>query len=266
VHTEWPFAVDLSEARAMLAAVPSGTRTFAGLQGRSSPTFRWLADLVADGYVGELLSTTVVASSVEWGTPVSERMLYTLDRKLGATMLGIAFGHMIDAVAMIVGEPQDVVATTATRHPRVPLARTGQLVSMTAEDQIAVSGTLPGGAVLSVHHRGGTSQGAGFSMTIDGSEGTLEVTAHGHPHIVPVRVRGARGRARLTDLELPDRYDDFPALRGTVIHTLAHSYAAMRDDLVQGTAIAPDFAHAVMRHRLLDAVVRSAATGERTKP
>jgi predicted dehydrogenase len=120
--------------------------------------------------------------------------------------------------------------------------------------------------VLSVHHRGGTSQGAGFSMTIDGSEGTLEVTAHGHPHIVPVRVRGARGRARLTDLELPDRYDDFPALRGTVIHTLAHSYAAMRDDLVQGTAIAPDFAHAVMRHRLLDAVVRSAATGERTKP
>ena len=32
------------------------TRTFVGLQGRSSPTFRWLTDLVAQGYVGEVLS------------------------------------------------------------------------------------------------------------------------------------------------------------------------------------------------------------------
>jgi predicted dehydrogenase len=48
-----------------------------------------------------------------------------------------------------------------------------------------------------------------------------------------------------------------------VIHTLVHAYAAIRDDLVHGTAVAPDFTHAVKRHRLLDAIVRSAATGPR---
>ncbi|WP_432990254.1 Gfo/Idh/MocA family protein [Dactylosporangium sp. CA-233914] len=262
VLSEWPFAVDLPEAEEMAHAA-RGTRTFIGLQGRSSPTVRWLAELVSGGYVGQVLSATVVASSSEWGTAVSERMRYTLDRTLGATMLTIAFGHAIDLVSMTVGELQDVVATTATRRPRVPLGRTGQTVPMTAEDQIAVSGTLPNGAILSVHHRGGTASGPGFSLLIDGTEGTLEVTAAGHPHINPITVRGARGRARPAELTLPDGYDGHPRLAGTPIHTLAHAYTAIRDDLVHGTATAPDFAHAVTRHRLLDAIARSAADGHR---
>ncbi|MDS0135771.1 MULTISPECIES: Gfo/Idh/MocA family oxidoreductase [unclassified Amycolatopsis] len=263
VLSEWPLAVDLAEAEEMHQAA-SGTRTFVGLQGRSSPTARWLADLVTGGYVGKVLSATVLASSVEWGTPVSERMRYTLDRALGATMLTIAFGHTIDLVSMIVGELQDVVASTAVRRPLVPLDRTGRTVPMTAEDQIAVSGTLPGGAVLSVHHRGGTLSGPGFSLLVDGTEGTLEVTAAGgYPHLGPVTVRGSRGRARLSELTLPDGYDDYPQLAGTPIHTLAHAYAAVRDDLTRGTATAPDFSHAVKRHRLLDAIGRSAAEGRR---
>jgi predicted dehydrogenase len=265
VLSEWPFAVDLAEAEEMEGAA-RGTRGFIGLQGRSSPTFRWLADLVADGYLGEVLSATVLASSTEWGTPVSERMRYTLDRALGATMLTIAFGHAIDLVAMVVGELQDVTASTATRRPRVPLGRTGQTVPMTAEDQIALSGTLPGGAILSVHHRGGTVSGPGFSLLIDGTEGTLEVTsANGYPHLGPVVVRGARGHARLAELTPPEEYDDYPDLAGTPIHTLAHAYAAIRNDLVDGTTTAPDLAHAVKRHRLLDAIGRSAAEGRRVR-
>ena len=65
-------------------------------------------------------------------------------------------------------------------------------------------------------------------------------------------------------MTLPSGYDHFPGLSGTVIHTLAHAYAAIRDDLVHDTDVAPGFAHAVQRHRLLDAIVRSAATGRRT--
>ena len=43
------------------------------------------------------------------------------------------------------------------------------------------------------------------------------------------------------------------------------SYAAIRDDLAHGTAVAPGFGHAVKRHRLLDAITRSAATGRRVR-
>ena len=263
VLSEWPFAVDLAEAEEMEGAARD-TRTFIGLHGRSSPTIRWLAGLVSDGYVGDVLSATVLASSIEWGNPVSERMRYTLDRTLGATMLTIALGNAIDLVSMVVGELRDVIASTATRRPIVPLGSTGQTVPMTAEDQIAVSGTLPDGAILSVHHRGATVSGPGFSLLIDGTEGTLEITsANGYPHLGPVAVLGARGRAPLSRLRLPDGHDDYPHLAGTPIHNLAHTYAAIRNDLIDGTTTAPDFAHAVRRHRLLDAIVRSAAEGRR---
>ncbi len=262
VFCEWPFAVSHAEAVEMSAAA-AGLPTFVGLQGRSSPRFRWLADLVADGYVGELLSATVLSAAAEWGSPVSEREAYTLDREQGATMLAIAFGHAIDPVLMVTGELRDVVATTAVRRPRVPLAGTGRFVPVTADDQIAISGTLLGGAVLSAHQRGGTASGPGFSLRLDGTAGTLVATAANHPHIAPLTVHGARRGRDLARLEVPPAYDAFPHLHGTSVHTLAHAYAGIGRELRGGARTVPDFAHAVRRHRLLDAVPRSAATGRR---
>ncbi|WP_243834206.1 Gfo/Idh/MocA family protein [Aeromicrobium chenweiae] len=262
VFCEWPFAVDRDEAEKMTAAA-RGLSTFVGLQGRSTPTFRWLAELVAQGYVGDVLSASVLSTAIEWGTPVSDSMLYTLDRTQGATMLGIAFGHAIDPALMVVGELGDVVATTAVRHPHVPLGRTGRMVAMTADDQIAISGSLPNGAVLSAHQRGGTAGGPSFSMIIDGTEGTLEATAGNHPHLAPVSVRGARKGEKLTALSLPPAYDRFPRLAGSAIHSLTHAYAGIRDELHGHRRTVPDFAHGLRRHRLLDAIVESAATGRR---
>lgn len=260
VFSEWPFAVDLREAEEMAKAA-QGIPTFVGLQGRSSPTIRWLADLISGGYVGDVLSATVTASAAEWGSPVSPRMLYTLDRDLGATMLTIALGHAMDSVFEVVGELENVVATTATRHPHVPLGHTNQLVPMTADDQIALSGILPGGAVLSAHFRGGITSGPAFSLVVDGSHGTLEATAPNHPHLTPITVRGSQGRSPLEVLPLPDRYDRFPRLRRGPIHSLAHAYEGIHDQLQGGSTVVPDFGAAVTRHRFLDAVSRSAATG-----
>ncbi len=261
---EWPFAVNLPEAEEMARAA-QGIPTFVGLQGRSSPKFRWLADLVAQGYVGQVLSATVLATFDEWGGPVHEQSLYMLDRDQGATMLGIGFGHAMDTAALVVGELQDVMAATAVRHPEVPLAQSGRMVAMTAEDQIAVVGTLAGGAVLSAHHRGGTASGSGFLMVIDGTDGTLEISAPHHAHIGPVKVRGGRGRDRLAPLMLPESYDRYPHLADTAIHSLTHAYSGIGDVFRGGTPAVPDFAHAVRRHRLLDAVLRSAATGRRVQ-
>jgi predicted dehydrogenase len=262
VFCEWPLAVDLEEAEE-IAAAARAVSTFVGLQGRSSPTFRWLAELVSDGYVGDVLSATVSSTVTEWGGPVEERMLYTLDRRLGATMLGVAFGHAIDAVSLVVGELQDVVATTAVRHPLVRLGGGDRLVPMTADDQIAVSGRLPNGAVLSVHQRGGTAAGSGFSMVIDGTLGTLEATARDHPHVAPVTARGARRGEPLTTLTRPDVDDPYRHLAQTSLHTLAHAYAGIGRTLRGGPRTVPDFADAVKRHRLLDAITRSGENGRR---
>ncbi|MCW4457360.1 Gfo/Idh/MocA family protein [Microbacterium sp. MPKO10] len=264
VFCEWPFAVNHQEAVEM-ANSAQGLLTFVGLHGRSSPAFRWITDLVADGYVGEVLSASALSTVSEWGSPLLPQAQYTLDRDQGASMLGIGFGHAIDPVLMATGELRDVVATTALRHPYVPLRPTGKLVPMTAVDQIAISGMLPGGGVLSAHQRGGTSSSTGFTMIIDGSEGSLEVSAANHPHISPPTIRGRRGSGPMIPLQMPPAYDRFPGLAGTAIHTLAHAYAGIRDELRGAASTVPNFGHAVARHRLLDAISESAAAGERVQ-
>ena len=171
---------------------------------------------------------------------------------------------MAQARPVVLGELDELSATTATLRPEVPHVETGGLVPMTAEDQIAVHGVLRGGAILSAHHRGGAAQ-AGFSMVVEGTEGRLEVTAPDHPHVNPVTVRGARGRDPLAPMALPEGRDAFADRAGTPAHALLHTYAAVRDDLRDGTAVAPGFADAVRRHRLLDAIQRSAAAGRRVR-
>src|SRR3954462_12115396 len=65
VYCEWPLGRDLDDARAMAAlAAEHGMRTVVGLQGRQAPAMEFVQELLRDGYVGEVLSTTIVGLSV----------------------------------------------------------------------------------------------------------------------------------------------------------------------------------------------------------
>src|SRR5260370_7227478 len=61
VYCEWPLGRDLEDARAMATlAAKQGVRTVAGLQARQAPAIEYVQQLLRDGYVGEVLSTTLV--------------------------------------------------------------------------------------------------------------------------------------------------------------------------------------------------------------
>src|SRR5437667_318523 len=65
VYCEWPLGRDLDDARAMAAlADEQGVRTVAGLQARQAPAIEFVQELLSGGYVGEVLSTTMVGVSV----------------------------------------------------------------------------------------------------------------------------------------------------------------------------------------------------------
>ncbi|QEU95212.1 Gfo/Idh/MocA family protein [Streptomyces kanamyceticus] len=269
VLSEWPLGNGLAEAEELAAAADrAGVRTFAGLQARSAPAVRYVRDLVADGYVGEVLSTSLVASGRRWGAVFDPGGEYLLDRANGGTMLTIPFGHTIDAVTMVLGEFTEVSATLATRRPVVREESTGRAAPMTADDQIAVSGRLAGGAVVSAHFRAGLSRGTNFHWEINGTAGDLVVTGDsGHLQQAALTVRGARGaEVSVAELPVPARHFDVRALdgvRGLPSYNVGAQYAQIHADLTQGTAHAPDFAHAARRQGLLDAIERSAATGAR---
>ncbi|MEV0257826.1 Gfo/Idh/MocA family oxidoreductase [Streptomyces sp. NPDC050732] len=270
VLSEWPLGNGLAEAEELSAAAErAGVRTFAGLQARSAPAVRFVRDLVAGGYVGEVLSTSLVASGRRWGPVFEPSGQYLLDRRNGGSMLTIPFGHTVDAVAMVLGEFTEVSATLATRRPVVTEEGTGRPAAMTVDDQIAVIGRLDSGAVVSAHFRGGLSRGTNFHWEINGTEGDLVITGDsGHLQQAALTVRGARGADTATrELPLPERYFDIPELddvRGLPAYNVGAQYARMLgSDPAESGAPVPDFAHALRRQRLLDAIERAAATGTR---
>src|SRR5882757_3420731 len=127
VLSEWPLGKGTVEAEEMAAFARSRKlRGFVGLQARSAPPVRYLHDLVADGYVGEVLSTSVIASGPHWGATFDSRHAYLFDRANGATMLSIPFGHTIDGLASVLGEFTQLSATTATRRTQVRHEKTGK--------------------------------------------------------------------------------------------------------------------------------------------
>ncbi|MFV2117958.1 Gfo/Idh/MocA family protein [Streptomyces sp. Act-28] len=271
VLSEWPLGTGTAEAEEMAAFARSRKlRGFVGLQARSAPPVRYLRDLVADGYVGRVLSTSIVASGRGWGATFNSRNAYLFDRANGATMLSIPFGHTTDGLAFVLGGFTELGAVTATRRTEVRHEETGRPAPTDVDDQIAVTGTLESGAVASVHFRGGLARSTNFLWEINGTEGDLLVTGDsGHLQFGQVTIHGARGDARLTELPVPADYDaNAPALataRDTMAYTVAHAYAHLRADLTAGTRTVPDFAHAARHHRFLDHVQRAAVTGERQR-
>lgn len=265
VFCEWPLGNGLAEAEAMAAAARcAGVRTVVGLQARSSPVIRYLGDLVRDGYVGEVLSTTLVGSGGIAGPSTTARDAYINDRTNGATLLTIPFGHTVDTLCHVLGEFDDLAAVTAIRRRSFTIQDTGEERPMAAEDQIVVGGTLDGGAVAAIHCRGGTSRGTNLRWELNGTEGDLEITAPlGHLQLSPLTLRGARGSdTALTELPVPARYRTVPdSLSGAVVN-VAEVYAQF---VLGDRASYPvaDFDAAVERHRLLHRIEMAGADGRR---
>src|SRR6266849_5304227 len=180
VYCEWPLGNGLKEAETLAAlARKKGVLAVAGLQARSAPSVAYVHDLIKQGYVGEVLSTTLIGSGMGWGPTVESYNAYLNDKNNGATMLSIALGHAADALCHCLGEIRELSATMTVRRATFTIAETGESKPMTADDQVCVSGLLEGGAAFSMHYRGGTSRGTNLLWEINGTEGDLQVTADG---------------------------------------------------------------------------------------
>jgi predicted dehydrogenase len=270
VYCEWPLGRDLRETEAMAAlAAERGLRTVVGLQARQAPAIQFVQELLQAGYVGEVLSTTMVGLSIPGGTIVQPNA-YMLDKGNGANVLTIPVGHSLDILNYVLGEFADLSAVVGVRRPRITIEGTGEKVAKTSPDQVAVIGTLTSGAIASVHVREAVSGGTGFLWEINGSDGTLRISADAAvPGIFPLSVFGAQGPNELAALPVPEtlthRWPALIALEGAPAFNVGRAYAAFAADIDNGTHTVPDFADAVRRHGVIAAIQRSAESGERVR-
>ena len=270
VYCEWPLGRDLDDARAMAAlAAKQGVRTVVGLQARQAPAVEFVQQLLRDGYVGEVLSTTMVGLSIP-GDVVGRPNAYMLDKTNGANLLTVPLGHSLDMLNYVLGEFVDLSAVSDIRRPLITIEETGERIVKTAADQIAVIGTLTSGATASVHIREAVAGGTGFLWEINGTDGTLRITADAAlPEIFPMTVAGAQGRNEPAELAVPtaltQKWPTLASLEGAPAFNVGRVYASFAADIDNGTHTVPDFADAVRRHEVIAAIERSAASGKRVK-
>jgi predicted dehydrogenase len=264
VYCEWPLGRDTDEAVGMLAAAErKGIRHAVGLQGQMSPAINYARDLIADSYVGQVLSATVIASAPNWGATIDRA--YQADRANGANLLTITGGHTIDALCFCLGEFRELAAFVVSQRDRIPLEATGEIVAKTSPDQLVVNGIIGDGVVASFQVRGGMKRGTELLFEIHGEHGDLQLTATSRASMQrqELNLKGARGGSgALAELSIPGKYRWVPEwMSPDSPYNVAQLYVRLADCIRDGKPVSPGFDAAVTRHRLLDAIVRASETG-----
>lgn len=262
VYCEWPLGNGLEEAKKLAAlAEEKGVVAVAGTQARAAHEVLHLKKLIADGYVGRVLSTSLIGSGGNWANQTGAALYYLFDKKNGATMEDIPVGHTLAAVKEVLGDFGPLDATFGFNFNTVTVTETGEEKPKTAADQVMVQGKLASGAAFSLHYRGGANRGTNFLWEINGTEGDIQVTAGlGHAQMMQLTIKGARGEEKVLSEQMPDPsvYEGQPEFPGA--RNVAGIYARLADDITNGTRTAPSFRDAVALHEVLERIEKSAAT------
>jgi predicted dehydrogenase len=265
VCCEWPLGRTLAEAEEMAGlARQRSLPTIVGLQARSDPAILYARDLVRVGHIGEVL-TANLSTAAQAVLQRGPGRIWQGDRANGANTLTIAGGHAIDALCAVLGEFEEVSARVSTRIPEWRTME-GQPVAVDAPDSINVVGRMVSGAEVSVSVAAVPSNPGGNRLEIYGREGALVVRADGSLNIGPSQVHAGKGKEPMVAMPIPDRYrvvsEKTPA---GPAYNVAQAYARAADALRGVGSFDVDFGLAVQRHKLIDAIERSSATGRSVK-
>jgi len=280
VYCEWPLTTSTAASVELAAlAGQAGVRHVVGLQRRLAPSYRYMADLLADGYLGQLRSVRMHVSVEAFGARRMGYLAYTVPPENFSDLLPIFGGHFLDILFHHFGMPHSFSALTANQIEQVTVIDTGATLAHTNPDQVLLHGRFANGAVLTVQLEAGKRNNAGVQIDLTGSEGDLRITNATSFGASENLIEGARGDGQpLQAMPVPHRYHWLPdeSLTGSVAE-LAHLYAAYARDAANVTDVtdvtdnrdaarrqlAPNFADAVRMHRVIDQIIASDQRGAR---
>lgn len=155
VLTEWPVAVGRDAmAEITAAAARVGVPHAVNLQARRSPAAVRLAELVAEGALGRILSVTVLSTTAGFGPSIVPAYVALEDPATWTHLGTIQTAHTLDLVAHLFGALHDAQTLLDVQHTVVEVE--GQEpVTRTLPDHVLVHGLLAGGGTLNLEVQGG---------------------------------------------------------------------------------------------------------------
>jgi predicted dehydrogenase len=258
VYCEAPLGRTVREADEMAGEVGS-LHTAIGLQARLNPAVRRAAQLLSSGKIGRPLNARIVSTTIGFGPELPSWYDYFNRTSFGTNLLTITAGHTLDVVEAVLGEIIEVDTRTEILWPTVKLTDIGKESLRETPDHVGVLGKTRFGAVFTADICGGVKpEDARFSFEIRGSEGWLSLTGS-HPYGFQA------GDLKLTSNVAFVTPEEPAVSAGLMAINVGEVYAHLVRDVRSGTYNTPGFDHALHNARLIEAVTRAAARGERQK-
>ncbi|KAL9066028.1 MAG: hypothetical protein Q9161_007818 [Pseudevernia consocians] len=266
VFVEWPLGNGLQEAEELAAlAKKQGVKTAVGLQARLLPSVQKAKSIIDSGALGRIFGTTLIgSSSMFMNMPVKSS--YINDPKSGANIVTIPTIHSLDPLCYLLGEFKSLNATTATTFPEIGFIQADgsktDPVKSTLADFVSIQGVLESGATVNFVSSSTTeATPAHFEWIISGEEGSLKLEGPGQfiamapPTLYQFAPPKQVGKG---DEEKGGKWEEVEVEKGGFggIGEVYAAFAEGNQDLV-------DFDVAVKRHKMVEAIFRSAKEGTR---
>ena len=283
VISEWPLGNGLQEAEKLAKlAKAKNVKTGVVLQARKAPSIIKVKELVESGAIGKVVSTNFLGYTNSWSQFYHEDFPeYLNSKKNGANLLTIPTGHALDAFAFVLGEFEFLNAIIKTQFKDIDVVGTdndgkdvlrGNKTTKDTPDQVLVQGILQSGATASVHIRGlqpsALTKEEGFRWEIHGSKGDIVFSSTSlyiemEKESIKISKLDDNGNA----LPVEDLSTEYEPVTGN-LQIFYQDYAkAKNSEHLQPQLNNFDgittFEDAVIRHRQIDAILRSSKSGKR---
>lgn len=273
VLCEKPLGRSLSEAEAMVQTVEeSGMPNMVWYNYRRVPAVTLAKQLIDEGLLGRVfhyrakfLQDWTISSKV----PLGGQALWRLDASVaGSGVTGDLLAHCIDTALWLNGPIDKVCGMTETFIKERLNAITGDAEPVRIDDASAFLARFANGSLATFEAtRYARGHKALYTFEINGEHASLAWDLHDlhrlqvFEHAGDGRIRGWRS-VHITEGEHPYmKHWWVPGLQIGYEHTFIHQIADFLRALGEGTPAAPTFRDALQTERVIDAVLKSAASG-----
>lgn len=265
VLCEKPTAMNAGEASRMLAAAEAAGRVhMIDHELRFNPNRMRIAELIAQGALGEIRHVDITNVSSTWADPASRpRDDWWSLAERGGGRLGANGSHQVDLLRWWLGEVAWVTGAARTVVPHRRDKETGEPWMATADDLAYFTLEMESGAVAQVLMSGVAAHAMGNHTRIFGSEGTVTLSNDDE------RLFFARSGEDFEEITVPDPNGDLEGVNGgiwnvSVVALMQELAAAIGDG--RRPSRGATFVDGLANQQVLDAVGVSEAERRWVRP
>jgi predicted dehydrogenase len=227
---------------------------------RFVPQWQRLAELLAEGYVGNLRFV-----KVDWTVPgranPERAWNWYAQKDQGGGALGAFASHTFDYITWLFGPVQRLCARLSTAIPQRPDPATGELKPVDADDTCSLILDLENGTPCQVAISSVTYAGRGHWVEVYGDKGTLVLGSDNlTDYVHGFKLYGSQGGEPLQELSIPDRLQFPTTYADGRIAPFVRVVNHWVNNIDQGQAIAPSIHEGVLSQQLMDLAHQSHLT------